>query len=151
MNRCNISRNAELANEIYDTMSLKEQSFVTGGDTRKWYIQQKDYDKDNSIIVYSSLTVINKIPVSFLDVFSIDGIGEISIGVRKNKRHRGLASKEIEKLLNWYKNDNSLKVLSWSVNIHNKASINLAEKFNFVRDYKRDFDEEWITYRYETN
>lgn len=93
--------------------------------------------------------MLNKTPVSFLDVFSINGIGEISIGVRKNKRHKGLASKEIEKLLNWYKNDHSLKLLSWSVNINNKASINLAEKFNFIRDYKRDFDEEWITYRYE--
>lgn len=144
-----ISKNANLANEIYHTMSLKEQSFVTGGDTRDWYIQQKDYDKNNSIIVYSSLTLLNKTPVSFLDVFSIDGIGEISIGVRKNKRHKGLASKEIEKLLDWYKNDNSLKLLSWSVNINNKASISLAEKFNFIRDYKRDFDEEWITYRYE--
>ena len=67
----NISRNAELANEIYNTMSLDEQSFVTGGDTRSWYVQQKDYDKNNSIIVYSSLTMINKTPVSFLDLLMV--------------------------------------------------------------------------------
>mgnify|MGYP002623650604 CR=1 FL=1 len=143
-----ISRNAKLANQIYDTMTKREQSFITGGDTRSWYIQQKEYDKDNSIIVYSSLTLCNNRPVSFLDVFSIGGIGEISVGVKKSKRHMGLASNEVEKLIEWYKNNsNKLEILSWSVNVKNKSSIKLAEKYNFKRDPKRDFDEEWITYK----
>lgn len=142
-----VSRNAELANEIYDTMSDKEKEYVTGGDNRSWYVQQKDFDKENSIIVYSSLSLKNNIPISFLDVYNIDGIGEISIGVRNTERGKGYAIQEILKLLSWYEHNKKDLTLSWCVNINNKASINLAKKFNFKRDYKRDFDKNWLAYK----
>lgn len=142
-----ISKNAKKANEIYNTMSVEEQFFITGGDTRSWYVKQEEY---NEKIIYSSLCLDNNIPVSFLDVFFINGVGEISIGVRNNQRNKGYASKEIKKFLHWYKNNkDKFTILSWYVNINNVKSIKLAEKFGFTRDIDRDFDENWIAYKYE--
>ena len=127
-------------------MTEKEQSFVTGGDTRFWYVKQEEYDRENSFIAYSSVTIKNDVPVSFLDVFVKDGIGEIAVGVRKYYRHKGYASREVENLLRWYNKNKQIKKLSWCVNKNNKRSVALARKFGFFRDESNDFDDVWIAY-----
>lgn len=146
-----ISRNAEKSNEIYRTFSEEEREFVTGGDTRDWYVKQEEYDgKTLGKVIYSSLCIEDNEPISFLDVFVINNIGEITLGVKKNKRGYGYASMEVKRMLDWYKEnkDNGwIKSLSWFTHSKNKDSIRLAEKFNFTRDYERDYDEEWIAYR----
>ena len=143
-----VSKSVNLVNEIYDTFTKKEQMFVTGGDDRPWYVRQQEYDKEG-FVVYSSVTLDGSTPVSFLDVFSVDGVGEISLGVRKSERGKGFAKNEVKKLLLWYdKNKDSLDVLSWCVNRKNEASVSLAESFGFQRDRDRDFDSNWIAYRY---
>ena len=137
--------NASKSNKVYSTLTKKEQYYLSGGENRKYYINQKDYKS----AAYSVITSCGNTPVSFLDIF-VDpnhrDTGEVAVAVSKNYRKKGYAQESIRRGMEWFDNNSEMKTLVWGVHKDNSASIGLAKSSGFKRDRKWDYDKEWIAY-----
>lgn len=134
------------ANAIFDTMSDKEKYYLTADKNAKQYVAKGEYDRKTSSNVYSLITEHKDTPMSVIDVwYDGKGTGEVSIGVSKKGRGLGYGKQSVEKMLDWFEeNDSGVERLMWGVNKNNKASIELAKKYGFVK--VDDIDDEWVTY-----
>lgn len=142
-------RNADKANEIFNTMTDKEKYFVRADDVKDEYTNKDEYRGKQSTNVYSRIEYYHDVGVSFFDIWQYQkDAGAIAIGVRNdpNFRGKGYANKALEAGIKWFEENKDMNFLAYGVNKNNMSSRKLAEKHGFK---KYSEDDEWITYGLE--
>lgn len=92
------------------------------------------------------------IPVSFLDLYTDDGIsGDVAIATRNDVKYRGkgYAMMSVKELTDWFDRygHKQLKDLKWWAMSENAASINLAKEAGFKK--QKSNLEGWELYKYK--
>lgn len=151
--------NKDKINEIFETMSLKDKKRLwVGYDNKKHlpFFGDNEYDNGTGMpysIVYSK----NGKPISFLVVGVDNGVGEIGLGVRNDKKYRGKgnASSMTKKMIDWFNSPSNTRVksLEWYAYKSNPGSYKAAlangfEKYYEGYDKSDGGKEEWVYLRY---
>ena len=134
---------AKSVNKIFSTMSKKDKELL--GVKRDELIEDED---SREKIGYTFVNKYKNKPVSFIymENWQYDTTANIVIGTDPKHRNKGMASKAVEKGIEWFKNNPELDTLEWKAFSNNKASRALAKKYGFEYiDYLSSDDD--ITYR----
>lgn len=133
------SRDEEDINKVYSSMSVRDKELLTTrGKHDDTLVKKGEINSDYSDVAYSHVEKHGKTPVSFLYMEKSDvGKANIVLGTRGSKQGQGLGSKEVERGIEWFKNNPELAELEWRAYSENSGSRHLAEKYGFKLDKTR--------------
>lgn len=139
-----IAKTKAEVDEIFNTLSKKEKTFVGG----VWARRSKEWLSLNEgeNVVKRFLKKDGNKPVAFLDILEsgskYDGkYYAIGIATRSGRKYRGkgYGSELVKKAVNWIDKHPDImdKEVFWTADKNNTASNNMAKKFGFQYDEKK--------------
>lgn len=139
------------ANEIVDSLTLKEKKFLGAPKYDKWIEPEFDLQYSRNIakrFVQYEMKDAMKTPISFLEIWDDGGtVGQIAIATRSGEQYRGkgYASKSVKQGLDWFNKYGykTLERLEWLAKKENDASNNMAKKMGFKQARFEDFPERY--------
>lgn len=133
---------ADKINKIFSTMSSQDKKMLA---VNRDKIIKDDYSRQN--VGFSFVSKYRNKPVSFLYVQQgeYSTTGNIVIGTDPKYRKKGMASKSVEKGIEWFNSNPEITRLEWSAFTSNTESRALAEKYGFKYDATQSSDDD-ITY-----
>lgn len=139
------------ANEIVDSLTLKEKKFLGAPKYDKWIEPEFDAKYSANIakrFVQYEMKDSMKTPVSFIEIWDDGGtVGQIAIATKSGEQYRGkgYASKAAKRGLDWFNKYGYKKLerLEWLAKKDNNASNKMAKKLGFKEAKFEDYPDRY--------
>ncbi|MBO7451084.1 MAG: GNAT family N-acetyltransferase [Clostridiales bacterium] len=122
-------------NEFYKSMSYKDRKLIDPDSTYEPENYFKSLDHYKKTTAYNFISddgflVAEKIPKNQ----NVDDTNGVEIGIGVKNKSKGVGTKMVSDLVDWFDNQNDIDTMWWPVDKSNKASIRVAEKNGFIKD-----------------
>lgn len=122
-------------NEFYKSMSYKDRKLIDPDSTYEPENYFKSLDHYKKTTAYNFISddgflVAEKIPKNQ----NVDDTNGVEIGIGVKNKGKGVGTKMVSDLVDWFDNQNDIDTMWWPVDKSNKASIRVAEKNGFIKD-----------------